>query len=54
MDFRYYKDTSILFVPSIKKDNLLLYIQHNDNYTVDYIKPDDIDWIDIEKDNHVE
>ena len=41
MDFKYYKDTSILFVPNVKNDNLLLYIQHTDNYTVDYIKLDD-------------
>lgn len=41
MDFRYYKDTSILFVSGVKNDNLLLYIQHTDNYTVDYVKLDD-------------
>lgn len=41
MNFKCYKDTSILFVSGIKKDNLLLYIKHNDNYTLDYIKLDD-------------
>ncbi len=41
MDFKYYKDTSIVFVSGVKKDSLLLYIKHTDNYTVDYIKLDD-------------
>jgi hypothetical protein len=41
MDFKYYKDTSILFISGKKKDNLLLYIKHTDNYIVDYIKLED-------------